>query len=481
MEGHFCSPYGSSDAILLFSYSRSVRSSEAITILFNRAVCAAMGDKSQQNYTYKMLLVGETESGKTSLFDLLCDCKAWGINKAFVQFRQCTGDIKMCHMEVNMCELNVGVINTPEFGGWREKDRKHTESINDMLKIGDHINCVCLIINGHQSCMAVTFKYALTEITSILPKEVLKNIIVVFTNTADLLGLTFDTTSLQEYLGREIEPASIFCIDCKSSQEKSFDETAEVLMELWTHIKGFQPVHTSHFTVLYQKRQKIEKTILDLLKAYDNLKRLEKELKRAEEEIDAALGQKCLNANFQSTTTVARWITVRTSDHNTLCGYQDCYSNCHEHCSLSKSFDKEDFKSCGGVGGTYCSTCGHHYTLHYHGEVRWEKQEMERLLINKEMKKRFEEAKSKEERARIFRQRLEQEKAELKRKVKRLFEYLLQTKEEFQELSLNRRYAKLLENHLDMIKQSGTAGEATQKKIEKELNKKEGIRKMALS
>ena len=367
-----------------------------------------------------------------------------------------------------MCELNVGVINTPEFGGpcWHEKDREHTDSINDVLRtIGDHINCVCLVINGRQSCMAVTFKYALTEITSILPKEVLKNIIVVFTNTADLLSLTFDTTSLQGYLGREIEPASIFCIDCKSSQ----DETAEVLTELWTHIKSFQPIHTSHFTVLYQKRQKIEKTILDLLKAYDDLKRLEKELKNAEEEIDSALRQKHLNANFQSTLKLARWITVRTSDHNTLCGYQGCYSNCHEHCSLPKSFDKEDFKSCGGVGGTYCSKCGHHYTLHYHGDMRWEIQQTEKLLIDEEMKMRFEEAKSMEERVKSVKQQLKQEKAELEQKLGSLFESLLQTKKEFQELSLNRRYTKIVENHLAMIKQSGTAGKATREEIEKKL------------
>ena len=423
-----------------------------------------MGDKY---HAYKMLLVGETESGKTSLFDLLCNCTARGLNKAFVQSCQCTGDIKMCNIEVNMCELNVGVINTPEFGGpcWREKDRKHTESINYVLTIGDHINCVCLVINGRQSCMAVTFKYALTEITSILPKEVLKNIIVVFTNTADLLSLTFDTTSLQEYLGREIEPASIFCIDCKSSQ----DETAEVLTELWTHIKSFQPVHTSHFTVLYQKRQKIEKTILDLLTTCDDLKRLEKALKNAEEEIDSALRQKHLNANFQSKTRLARWITVRTSDHNTLCCYRDCYSNCHEHCSLPKSFDKEDFKSCGGVGGTYCSKCGHHYTLHYHGDMRWEKQQMEELLIHEKMKMKFEEAKSMEERAKSVKQQLKQAKAELEQELRSLFESLLQTKKEFQELSLNQRDAKIVENYLTMIKQSGTAGEATREKIEKQL------------
>ena len=73
-----------------------------------------------------------------------------------------------------------------------------------MLKKEDYINCVCLIINGRLSCANASLKYVLTEITAILPREILQNVIIVFTNTSDPFDLTFDINELTEYFGRPV-------------------------------------------------------------------------------------------------------------------------------------------------------------------------------------------------------------------------------------------------------------------------------------
>ena len=49
--------------------------------------------------------------------------------------------------------------------------------------------------------MYTTLKYVMSEITAILPREVLHNIIVVFSNTGDPLDLNFDPNELSKSFG----------------------------------------------------------------------------------------------------------------------------------------------------------------------------------------------------------------------------------------------------------------------------------------
>lgn len=202
--------------------AKKVKSAAKSVVTAVRKVAAKVWKST--HYSYKMLLIGETGSGKTSLLNLLCNCgliQALGFEEGLEKFRQ-FNDIKLenagsCKMEsktsgaklynVDLGELKVGVIDTPGFGDSRglEEDKKHSKKIVEALKAEEYINCVCLVINGHQSRMSATLRYVLTEITSILPREILNNVIVVFTNTTDPLELNFDTDVFPEYFGREIE------------------------------------------------------------------------------------------------------------------------------------------------------------------------------------------------------------------------------------------------------------------------------------
>lgn len=229
-------------------------------------------------------------------------------------------------------------------------------------------------------------------------------------------------------------------------------------------------VHTSHFTTLYQKKQEIEGRVIELFAQYDYQRALENRIASAEEEVDAALRRKNLNASFLITQRKPpRWVLVKTDSLNTLCGAEDCYSNCHVPCTLEKSFDKEVFKNCRCIfespTGIFCSKCGHHYRHHYHNELRWEmiEETAEELVIDSETKRRFEEAATMEERAMIYKQQLEYDKSISEQKRKRLSECFLETLREFHTLGINRNYVKLLENQLAMIEQrlEGTTGPET--------------------
>ena len=444
-------------------------------------------------YQYKMLLIGETGSGKTSFLNLLCNCgtiQTTEFDKAldnFKEFNFATVENEVSKKmesktsaatfyKVDLGRFEIGIIDTPGFGDSRglDMDKENARLIVDAVKDQHYINCVCLTINGRQARMSATLKYVLTEVTSILPAQVLTNVIVVCTNTADPLDLNFDVGSLKEFFGSEIDGKRVFCIEnpyckfdkakrqsgnisdekIKRSLKKGFCETGEVFKEMCDVMKDFQQVHTRQFEVLYEKKQLVEREVIRLLLSYDNQKSIERAITEQEKKVQSALDTKTLNKGFRTTQKVQRWVQDKTSYHNTLCSITGCYSICHQHCGLPKSFNKEDFKYCAAMGGgSKCKICHHEYAAHHHDETLF-KCEVEIVeLIDHEMKKKFEDAKTMEDRAHMLKMEAKRKRAASERERSVITVQLLTTMDEFHDLGLNKNYAKLLENQQYMIKQ----------------------------
>ena len=438
--------------------------------------------------SYKMLLLGETGSGKTSFLNLLCNYgrvkSLSGGEKTMAKFRQ-FHDIELEDKEARQMQSKTSgakiyegdlccIIDTPGFGDSRglQQDEKNVKSIISCLKDETYVNCVCIVINGRLARMTSNMKYVFTEITAILPRKILDNIVVVFTNTSNLLQANFDPAELQTFFGRNI--SEVHCIDnpyCQfekakkleaslpnekiaESLQKSFEETAVVLDKMWSDIKGFEKVYTNKFIELYDKKQEIERSVLTMLTAYDEQKNIEQRIEKAKEIVEAALRKKKLHAKFSCKQTFIKYkVTYTKGRHNTLCGVPGCHSNCHVPCYLEKTFDQEKFKHCRCMESTdYCTKCEHHYTAHYHNQALFEEEECEEELIDEDMKQAFEAAQSDEDRASLIKRRLlEKREASVKRREK-LSNKLLLKIEEFQSLGVQRNFAKLIEAQLDIIK-----------------------------
>ena len=290
----------------------AVAGAKAATSNFLRAF-----EARDPHHPYKLLIMGETGSGKTSFLNLLYNCSkvqelGCGFGEEGLKHFQSFNDSSLENVGSNKMEsktsgatlydvelgaLRVGIIDTPGFGDSRglDQDKKNAKKIIKVLKKEDYVNCVCLVINGRLSRITVSLRYVLTEITAILPKQILNSVVVVFSNTSDLLDLNFDPHSLAAYFGRPIDPQHIFCVEnpyckfeksrakqlgCSKKLQDSFEETAEILADVCETIKDFPQVHTLRFIELYEKKQEIEKGVLVLLTAYDNQVRVENHSKR---------------------------------------------------------------------------------------------------------------------------------------------------------------------------------------------------------
>ena len=454
------------------------------------------------NSGYKMLFIGETGSGKTSFLNFIKRIQAIGsVAKASKDFRPFhdtmlenaaanrmeskTSDAKL--YKTKICGLDVGVIDSPGFGDSRglEQDKRHAKTIVSALTAEDYINCICLIINGRTSRLSATLNYVLGQITAILPRAVLNNIVVVFTNAADILDLNFDVRVLEEFFGQPVQTDRFFCIEnpyCRFEKAKrykktlppemiaesltyAFDKAGEMLRKFHKVISEFEPVNTHHFAELYKKKQEIERKTLHVLTEHRYQTKLEASMKKTEEEAEAAARTKMLNRDYKITRKLPRWLQVQSNDHHTLCGARDCYSNCHSpcNCRLKKSFDKSVLRKCSSMNPDgYCKQCGHSYMLHYHNEVMHKKVVEETEMIDEEVRRRFLEADDMEQMKRIllhgYREKILKSIKESNLLTNQLCIMII----EFQNIGIIRSYTKLLENQIAVIEQrlEGEIGDA---------------------
>ena len=456
------------------------------------------GSKPKKHNPFRMLVIGETGSGKTSFLNLLCNfgtIEALGLGldsvEALHQFRN-FNDMQLENMmssqmasktsgaklyNVELGELKLGIIDTPGFGDSRgiEEDEKNVKKIIAALENEEteFVNCVCLVINGRSCRSTVLLKYVLSEVTAILPQDVLNNVIVVFSNTKDILELNFKVSELREYFGKDIK--NYFCIEnpyCKLEKAKekqdeipldliaesllqSFVDTAKVLQKMYTKIKDFAPIYTHRFVALHRKKEEVEGKVLTLLTKYADQRELEASIKRTQEEVDAALETKKLTKDYRIVSYRTKRELRSTSAHNTICGYDNCHSNCHYECSLSFSLKDEVIKNCATIEANgYCNEngCGHHYTYHYHARKKFVDIQEQVVKFSADMERQFKDASSQEDRSRLMQQKLaeELEKSEVERKA--LSRQLLEVMEEYHSLGVTRSYAILVDSQLQVIK-----------------------------
>ena len=255
---------------------------------------------------YKMLLVGETGSGKTSFLNLICNTAVIQMFGSDFDYRlDQFQDFNNIHLEnaaehpmqsktsgaklykAELCGLSLGIIDTPGFGDSRgiEQDKENIQKVISCIEEEKYINCVCWVINGRLSRNTADLKYALTQIASILPRAISNNLIVVFTNTESEIDLNFKLDVLSTYFGKKIDTAfcieNPYCILDKARErrgqipedkivqklKKTFEETAEVLQDMCDAMKGYKEIqiheHVSHSH--YEFRQSFKEMIISCI------------------------------------------------------------------------------------------------------------------------------------------------------------------------------------------------------------------------
>ena len=436
------------------------------------------------NMPYNLLLIGETGSGKTSFLNLLCNFNEvlqYGFDQAISQKRlrrfndhqkedlealemqSKTGQTS--HYTIEIDGFKLGIIDTPGFGDTRgiDHDKKNVKNIVDKVNAVTYIHCICLVMNGRQSRLTSQLKYVVSEISAILPKSCVYNMIVVLTNVPDNNYTSFCLEELEPYLGAEVKKLQVvyienpFCLlekmsknnDIKVACLKDAFQTAATSLEAMLEIlTTFEMIYTKEFYNLHVMKESIERQTVDLFLAIENKVNTEKKIATVADEIKKAKEAKELSQNFNCQ--IIHWNTVDTPSHNTVC--LTCNSNCHVPCYLPKAMDSELLKGCASMNReTYtCKVCDHSYIVHKHLDFIYERHQ--KTVLDEQKKATFDNAeKSIQDLGLQLQAMINNTLKDAEGKIEQHTKDLYNKIKHFEEMASTPNYIRLLECEIELI------------------------------
>lgn len=426
---------------------------------------------------FTLLVMGQTGSGKTSFLNFLGnldhlkqdDLSEAGL-RSFV--RKTIADESLEHAkddamasktsgakiyQVRVGPLHLTIIDTPGFGDSRglEEDKKHVARIMDCLKEHKAINCVLLVINGREARLNPTLKYVFGQLTSIMPKSVVDNIAVVFSNTENQRSLNFEISELTN-IGLKLPP--FVCLDNPFCEVQRAVVTGEALdddmleelkpkikkagkstTELLERIKDFPEVLTNDFARVNEVKSGIHDSLNVLMAKSDEARKYK---------LDVQTTQRAINEGRPGALdpvkrTYTKWGLTANDHHFYVCGAADCHKNC-THAAI------------GVLSSLYClafdsSTChcGHSYKHHNISKNHWTSMEVEEFLVAPEVQSARDETQQKEIALRDLEQKLSVVESEEARFSAELREHI----EEYSRLGLPDAYLRMLRSQWALIEE----------------------------
>ena len=411
----------------------------------------AMTKNESRNCKYHIVFIGASGSGKTSLLNLIGNFSTMnegGWDRITTDFKlyndtkleralddpmaSKTSSSRSYDMKIG--DVTFMITDTPGLGVDSYgigKEKENVANIVQHLKTVDYVHCICLVINGRTPRGIPEVKYALSEISALLPNVATSNMIMCLTNCEKICQASLKPKILNEFFKSEIDPSKTFCIDnplCimenamrlnKIDDEledikRGFDLANKEFTKLVHSIKEFNPIPTTSFLEVYAAKQAVEREVLAITMHQYNHEEL----------------QKKKTASNAGKVTFSKIIMTEDQHYNTLCDHPGCYSNCHLQCKLPHSYDPEVFKNCACMVESsqpgVCAICKHNYVTHYHQYVKFQHQdvcvEYETIV------------------------------AQIKKEIAQALEILSARIQHFHKLSSTKDYIQVLQTQLEVIK-----------------------------
>ncbi|KIJ66933.1 hypothetical protein HYDPIDRAFT_26350 [Hydnomerulius pinastri MD-312] len=476
--------------------------------------------KGKKEFT--ILIVGkfyrETGTGKTTVLSLLANILKGNSPDSYEKFNEASneegGSAK--HSQTNKAYLytfeskngvKYNILDTPGLADTRgiAQDEQHKASIAKAIKDSiTTVDAVLILANGTVPRLGVATDYALSTLSSMFPITLAKNIGFLFTNVSSPLSWNFDEESLPDVL----RDNQLYLLDnpvamqdkytkekekmekkgkvnqrilktLKASVEEGHKKALGELVKIFDWMDGLSPQPTKDILSLYNQSQDIERKISDVLSTMEQMATKKQALKKIETESDGTNLTIEQYKKYQSTIKQQVYKQIDTPKHNTLCAVPKCYNNCHEQCQLDFSFDPKGLLNCWAFSGSKglqgCRKCDHSYEHHHHYNVRWELREDTQITIDKEAKKKHDEAVSEKAQQELGMAQLKKTIASMDTALEEATAKVGQLVDEYAKLSLSGSFAgqvkksvALLELNLETMRGNGT-DEQTIKAVEKAL------------
>jgi GTP-binding protein EngB required for normal cell division len=441
--------------------------------------------------SYNVLLMGQTGSGKTSVLNLFMNfnevLKLGHEPSKIKRFHEVSlentvgGDMASKTSGAKVYEATIldgfpiKIVDTPGFADTRgsKTDREHVEMIISTLTVLGYVNCVMIVINGRSPRLNADLRYALTEITAIMTKEILNHILVVFTNTDAPRKRIFKPVVLAEMLGvREIPASHMFDLenpialltnakelkDAGEDEEKlnrelasEFSKTTPLLLPIYQMMVQLRPVPTHDFLKVRALREKIEQHLLSKGAVRDKITHLKRLHEDWIKKLEDCREKKTPMQDVPIIRQVESWELVPGQPYySTLCFKSDCHSNCHVNCQLPLTMGREQpiFKDCMAMNNEVCTQCGHGWIDHYHMYSLWEKKTESKQGLSGDYQVKFDTASTTDEKINVLIKSLAHRQQLLDRQLKPTLEDMLVDIKEYERLGLPKSFSQVVSSQI---------------------------------
>lgn len=239
-----------------------------------------------------ILLVGETGTGRTSLLALLINVLAgrslaeYDLQPYDLKNEMGVSDTQTQTIHAKLYEfysvngVKIAVLDTPGFADTRglQRDEQHKDSI--VTAIRDHISevtAVIIVANGTTPRLGCTSDYAISTLTSILPRSLANNISIFFTHVSTPLAWSFDPDILpvelrhtkrfllenpiamrKKYLAVAQQEDLELLEELEKAVNQSHRTALKALVNMFNWLDTVQPEPTAEIILLYDQYMKIE-------------------------------------------------------------------------------------------------------------------------------------------------------------------------------------------------------------------------------
>ncbi|EJD50579.1 hypothetical protein AURDEDRAFT_58292, partial [Auricularia subglabra TFB-10046 SS5] len=461
---------------------------------------------------------GETGTGKTTFMSLLANVCANRTVLEFVPEHNPENDSKldasqsqtksaMLYEMVRYDGVLLRVLDTPGLCDTRgiDQDALHKASIASAIR--DHVtrlDAIIIMANGTNERLTVPTDYALNTLSAMFPASIAQNIGFLFTMVDNLLTWNFQPTSLPPCLHdaelwaiqnplalvvKSRERQRFGNVTAKQAKlfgkllDDSYETALDTLNAMFTWLDQRAACATTEICDLYSKTVGIEAAITDVIARLHQTERQRDELNALRTQLERSSKTMKINEKYEKLMQRQMHVQKDTPDrHTTQCTVADCYSNCHESCSLGflldpaeigrgcdafstarrdrmfaqtgRSWwktDRSDFAVGENALSLTCEACRHDAREHRHFHSYWDLETKEELIVDEEAKRSYEDAENDSLRFQLQMERMERSLHTLDDEIIAQQKRLSELCDEFQSAALSGNFAGHLAATIRML------------------------------
>ncbi|OWA53993.1 hypothetical protein BV898_18416 [Hypsibius exemplaris] len=357
---------------------------------------------------YKVLLLGETGSGKSTLINYMFiglngskdrqavlvsnryyksvlkssiddDPEADPANPQISQTLRCTT------YSIGPPSARFHFIDTPGMSDTRgiEQDNENTNNILIAAAEAGSLSAVIVVVNGTACRITATLSNALSRMRGNMPDAVLRNIIVVMTNCSYSSRL-FDISLLKPW---HIPQENVFYMNnaaySRSPEElrndahlrleldQLFEESKKTMSRILLRISELSPVTTAGFDIMRRAREQIKAEVHQLVLEISSMQIVHAELEALTNRQTAVLSSMDTFSFYKRSTKVQYYELENAKEHSTFC-LVHLEKVCHKNCSVwGTAAGSRAFFFCSSMTWEgECKVCGCSYKIHHRAAKR---------------------------------------------------------------------------------------------------------------